>query len=35
MNTISAIAVGGDVTNTIANNVVKAIEQDTQDAGRD
>lgn len=34
LNTISAIAVGGDVTVTIANNIITAVEQDTADAGR-
>ena len=34
VSTISAIAIGGDVTVTIANGIVTAIEQDTQDAGR-
>jgi hypothetical protein len=34
LSIISAIAVGGDVTATIANNIVLAVEQDTGDAGR-
>ena len=34
LSIISAIAVGGDVTATIASNIVKAVELDTQDAGR-
>lgn len=34
VSTISAIAIGGDVTVTIANGIVTAIEQDTADAGR-
>lgn len=34
INTISAIAVGGDVTITIAKNIVSTIQQDTGDAGR-
>lgn len=34
LSIISAIAVGGDVTATIANNIVLAVEQDTADAGR-
>lgn len=34
LNIISSIAVGGDVTATIANNIVSAVEQDTEDAGR-
>jgi hypothetical protein len=34
VNTISAIAVGGDVTITIANNIITVIDEDTGDAGR-
>lgn len=34
LSIISAIAIGGDVTATIANNIVSAVEQDTGDAGR-
>ncbi len=34
LNIISSIAVGGDVTATIAHNIVTAVEQDTADAGR-
>jgi hypothetical protein len=34
LNSISSIAVGGDVTATIAHNIVTAVEQDTADAGR-
>ena len=34
VNTLSAIVVGGDVTSTAANNIVEAIQQDTQDDGR-
>jgi hypothetical protein len=34
VNTISAIAIGGDVTITIANNIIIVIDEDTGDAGR-
>ena len=34
LSIISAIAVGGDVTATIASNIVTAVELDTGDAGR-
>lgn len=34
LNAISSIAIGGDVTVTIANGIVKSIEQNTADAGR-
>jgi hypothetical protein len=34
VNTISSIVIGGDVTATVANNVVEAIKEDTTDAGR-
>ena len=34
VNLLSAIAIGGDVTATVASDVVKAIQQDTADAGR-
>jgi hypothetical protein len=34
VNTLSAIVIGGDVTSTVANNVVEAIKEDTADAGR-
>lgn len=34
LNSISSIAIGGDITATIAHNIVTAVEQDTGDAGR-
>ncbi len=34
VNTLSAIIIGGDVTATIVNNVIKTINDDTADAGR-
>ena len=34
LNTLSSIAIAGDVTSTVASNVVKAIKDDTADAGR-
>jgi hypothetical protein len=34
VNTLSAIVIGGDVTATVASNVVNAIQEDTGDAGR-
>ena len=34
VNTLSAIVIGGDVTATVASNVVEAIKEDTSDAGR-
>ncbi|MGA2676195.1 MAG: hypothetical protein ABSE83_04795 [Methanobacterium sp.] len=34
VNTISAIAIGGDVTISIANNIATVIDEDTGDAGR-
>ncbi len=34
VNTLSAIVIGGDVTSTVASNVVNAIREDTGDAGR-
>lgn len=34
VNSLSSIAIGGDVTATVGSNVVKAIRDDTQDAGR-
>ena len=34
VNSISSIVIGGDVTATVASNVVKAIKDDAQDAGR-
>ena len=34
VNTLSTIAIGGDVTATVADDVVNAIQQDTADAGR-
>ena len=34
VNTLSEIVIGGDVTATVANNVVEAIKEDTADAGR-
>jgi hypothetical protein len=34
VNTLSAIVIGGDVTATVANNVVEAIKEDTADGGR-
>ena len=33
VSTISAIVIGGDVTSSIGNNVVEAIQEDTADAG--
>ncbi len=34
INAISSIAIGGDVTNTVATNIIEAIQEDTADAGR-
>jgi hypothetical protein len=34
VSTLSAIAIGGDVTSSVAANVVKTIKEDTADAGR-
>lgn len=34
VNALSSIVIGGDVTSTVAANVVKAIQDDTADAGR-
>ena len=34
VNTLSAIVIGGDVTATVASNVVKTIRDDTADSGR-
>jgi hypothetical protein len=34
VNSLSLIAIGGDVTSTVASNVVKTIKEDTADAGR-
>jgi hypothetical protein len=34
VNTISSIAIGGEVTSEIASNIVEAITEDAQDAGR-
>ena len=34
VNAISAIAIGGDVTITVANNIISVIDEDTGDAGR-
>ena len=34
LGTLSAIVIGGDVTSTVANDMVTAIRQDTSDAGR-
>jgi hypothetical protein len=34
VNSLSAIVIGGDVTATVASNVVESIKEDTADAGR-
>jgi hypothetical protein len=34
LNSLSSIAIAGDVTTTVATNVIKAIRDDTADAGR-
>ena len=34
VNAISAIAIGGDVTNSIGNNIISVINQDAGDSGR-
>ncbi len=34
LNTLSSIAIAGDVTSTVATNVIKTIKDDTADAGR-